>query len=67
MAIRASIDADIRAARERMEREEAEDTKMEDDSDEADDPVPQISKLVFLIVITCDAHCYILENTLKKQ
>ena len=52
LAIRASIDADIRAARERREREEAEDTKMEDDSDEAEDPVPQITKLVFIIVIT---------------
>ena len=47
MAIRASIDADIRAARERREREEAEDTKMEDDSDEADDPVPKITKFSF--------------------
>ena len=51
LAIRASIDADIRAAREKREREEAEDMKMEDDSDEAEDPVPQITRLVFIIVI----------------
>jgi transitional endoplasmic reticulum ATPase len=44
LAIRASIDADIRAAREKREREEAEDTKMEDDSEEAEDPVPQITR-----------------------
>jgi len=44
LAIRASIDADIRAAREKREREEAEDTKMEDDSDEAEDPVPHITR-----------------------
>ena len=49
LAIRASIDADIRAAREKREREEAEDMKMEDDSDEAEDPVPQITRLVFII------------------
>ena len=47
LAIRASIDADIRAAREKREREEAEDTKMEDDSEEAEDPVPQITRLAF--------------------
>ena len=52
LAIRASIDADIRAAREKREREEAEDTKMEDDSDEAEDPVPQITRSVFITVIT---------------
>ena len=45
LAIRASIDADIQAAREKREREEAEDTKMEDDSEEAEDPVPQITRL----------------------
>jgi transitional endoplasmic reticulum ATPase len=39
LAIRASIDADIQAARERRECEKAEDMKMEEDSDEADDPV----------------------------
>jgi transitional endoplasmic reticulum ATPase len=40
LVIRASIDADIRAASEKRQREEAEDTKMEDDSDELEDPVP---------------------------
>ena len=62
LAIQASVDADIRAARERREREEAEDTKMEEDSDEADDPVPQITKLVFIIVITNlqFTHCFLL-------
>ena len=48
LAIRASIDADIRAAREKREREEAEDMKMEDDSDETEDPVPQITRLILL-------------------
>jgi transitional endoplasmic reticulum ATPase len=50
LAIRASIDADIRAAREKREREEAEDTKMEDDSEEAEDPVPQITRFVFIVI-----------------
>jgi len=44
LAIRASIEADIRAAREKREREEAEDTKMEEDSEDAEDPVPQITR-----------------------
>ncbi|KAJ3512956.1 hypothetical protein NLJ89_g3225 [Agrocybe chaxingu] len=44
LAIRASIDADIRQAREKKEREEAEDTKMEEDEEEEEDPVPQITK-----------------------
>lgn len=48
LAIRASIDADIRAAREKREREEAEDTKMEEDSEEGEDPVPQITRLAFI-------------------
>jgi len=43
LAIRESIDADIRAAREKKEREEADDTNMEED-EEADDPVPQITR-----------------------
>ncbi|KAF8957113.1 putative cell division cycle protein 48 [Flammula alnicola] len=44
LAIRESIDADIRAAREKKEREDADDTKMEDDVEE-EDPVPQITRL----------------------
>jgi transitional endoplasmic reticulum ATPase len=44
LAIRESIDADIRAAREKKEREETEDTKMEDVVEEEEDPVPQITK-----------------------
>jgi transitional endoplasmic reticulum ATPase len=46
LAIRASIDADIRAAREKKAREENEDTKMEEDAEavEEDDPVPEITK-----------------------
>jgi transitional endoplasmic reticulum ATPase len=51
LAIRESIDADIRQAREKREREEAAggegDTKMEEDVEE-EDPVPQITKFVFL-------------------
>ena len=54
LAIWASIESDVRAAREKKEREEAEDTKMEEDSDEAEDPVPQITRLVFIIVMTGD-------------
>lgn len=53
LAIRASIDADIRAAREKREREEAEDTKMEEDSEEAEDPVPQITRSAFITKL-CD-------------
>jgi len=44
LAIRESIDADIRAAREKKEREEAEDSKMEEDAEEEEDPVPQITR-----------------------
>ena len=44
LAIQASINADIWAAREKREHEEA-DVKMEDDSEEAEDPVPQITRL----------------------
>ena len=40
LAIQASIDTDIGSVRERREHEEAEDTKMKEDSDEADDPIP---------------------------
>ena len=45
LAIRESIDSDIRKAREKREKEEAagDDTKMEEDVEE-DDPVPQITK-----------------------
>jgi transitional endoplasmic reticulum ATPase len=46
LAIQASINAD--AAREKRAREEAEDTKMEDDSEEPEDPVSQITRLVLL-------------------
>jgi transitional endoplasmic reticulum ATPase len=42
LAIRESIDADIRATREKKEREDADDTKMEEDEEE--DPVPQITR-----------------------
>jgi transitional endoplasmic reticulum ATPase len=46
LAIRESIDADIRAAREKKEREDAEDSNMEEDAEEEEDPVPQITKFV---------------------
>lgn len=50
LAIRESIDADIRFAREKREKEEAagetgDDTKMEEDVEE-EDPVPQITRSV---------------------
>ena len=45
LAIRASINADIQAA-----KREAEDAKMEDDSREAEDPVPQITRLAFIVI-----------------
>ena len=45
LAIRASIDADIWAA-----KREVEDAKMEDDSKEAEDPVPQITRLAFIVI-----------------
>jgi len=52
LAIRESIDADIRQAREKREKEEAagetgDDTKMEEDV-EVEDPVPQITRFVSL-------------------
>ena len=65
LAIRASIDADIRATREKREREEAEDTKMEDDEEEAEDPVPQITRLAFLEYIPiCAIHLLSSQRTL---
>ena len=47
LAIRESIDSDIRRQRERRAKEEAaaDDTKMEEDVEE-DDPVPQITRFV---------------------
>ena len=45
LAIQASIDADIRAA-----KREAEDAKMEDDSKKAEDPVSQITRLAFIVI-----------------
>lgn len=45
LAIRESIDADIKAAREKREREEAGEEVMEDD-DEEEDPVPMITTWV---------------------
>jgi len=46
LAIRASIESDIRKARERKEKEEAagDDAKMEEDVDEEEDPVPTITR-----------------------
>jgi len=46
LAIRASIESDIRKAREKKEKEEAagEDAKMEEDEVEEEDPVPEITK-----------------------
>jgi transitional endoplasmic reticulum ATPase len=49
LAIRESIDADIRRAREKAEKE-GDDAKMEEDEEE-EDPVPQITRLVFHIFI----------------
>lgn len=48
LAIRASIESDIRKAREKKEKEEAagEDAKMEEDEVEEEDPVPEITKYV---------------------
>ena len=45
LAIWASINADIRAA-----KREVEDAKMEDNSKEAEDPVPQITRLAFIVI-----------------
>lgn len=48
LAIRESIDADIRQARERREREEAAgDAKMEEDAEDEEDPVPMITRAHF--------------------
>ena len=45
LAIQVSINADIWAA-----KREAEDAKMEDGSKEAEDPVPQITRLAFIVI-----------------
>lgn len=70
LAIRESIDADVRLARERREREEAAggegDTKMEEDGEE--DPVPQITKFVFHYpnVSTLLKFSYLTETTSRR-
>ena len=43
LAIRASIDADIRRAREKAKNEDG-DAKMEEDAEEEEDPVPEITR-----------------------
>ena len=45
LAIRQSIEADIRKAREKREKEEAGDVEMEEDENE-EDPVPVITRYV---------------------
>ena len=57
LAIRQSIEADIRRARERKEKEEAGDVKMEEDEAEEEDPVPVITRyaLSLMHVIVDDA------------
>ncbi|KAI0766149.1 valosin-containing protein [Trametes elegans] len=47
LAIRESIEADIRRARERKEKEDASDVKMEEDEAEEEDPVPVITRAHF--------------------
>ena len=71
LAIRESIDADIRQAREKREREEAAgegDTKMEEDVEE--DPVPEITRSAFLfcpdVTALSNASCLTTESTLRK-
>ena len=44
LAIRESIEADIRKARERKEKEDAGDVKMEEDDEDEEDPVPVITR-----------------------
>jgi transitional endoplasmic reticulum ATPase len=71
LAIRESIDADIRQAREKREREEAAgegDTKMEEDIVE-EDPVPQITRFVFLcldVSTLLNVSYLTTENTLRR-
>ena len=67
LAIRESIDSDIKKAREKREREEAAggDAKMEEDVEE-EDPVPEITRLDLL---RCDLSMMlnlITESTLRK-
>jgi transitional endoplasmic reticulum ATPase len=64
LAIRASIDADIRAERERMARQEAGEEVMDDESE---DPVPMITRSVIACIFcwyTADPN--LLGNTLRK-
>jgi transitional endoplasmic reticulum ATPase len=51
LAIRESIDADIKKTREKREKEEAagDDAQMEAEEEE-DDPVPQITRYIFLFL-----------------
>lgn len=49
LAIRESIDADIRRTREKREKDEAageDDMKVEEEAEEEDDPVPEITRFV---------------------
>jgi len=50
LAIRESIDCDIKRAREKTAKQEAagDDAKMEEDLEEFEDPVPKITRCVFL-------------------
>jgi transitional endoplasmic reticulum ATPase len=68
LAIRESIESDIRAAREKKEREEAagDEMKMEED-EEVEDPVPVITRSLNLFSIRDIALTGVIGNTLKKR
>ena len=72
LAIRESIDADIKRAREKKTREDAggDDMKMEEDVEE-EDPVPEITVYVlpllnFLLIVTSHELCLIVLTSKKR-
>ena len=68
MAIRESIESDIRRAREKKEREEAagDEVQMEEDEEE-EDPVPVITRFVLIYLIAdCLGDLILFQGTLRR-
>lgn len=66
LAIRESIEADIRRAREKKEKEDAGDVKMEEDEEEEEDPVPVITRYVIGRSFRIRLYTYtVLQGTLR--
>jgi transitional endoplasmic reticulum ATPase len=66
LAIRESIDSDIKRTREKTAKQEAagDDAKMEEDLEEYDDPVPKITRCVFF---RCLGGCFSSSITILRE